>query len=230
MSNHDLTTGYRLIGELLLNPELRDQNRVNSLLADLNRDLPHIAEGVITFLATPGSSSRSEYVQTLELSPPCPLYLGAYLFDEPSTCNGVASSGRNSYMLELSGLYGHFGLDLAGIDLPDFLPAMIDFMWISSESEKPDGLALRRRFLEHHVQPAFKPMVESLDKYKSPYSLLISALAEIVEEDVLRMGDAPSWEAPDDDSGRAFPLPILSDSKRETPWQDLVLSEQEATA
>ena len=127
MATDELKAAYQLIGELLLSPEQRDPQRVASLQARLGSAPPRAEAFIAEFFGDPGSQSRSEYVQTLELSPSCPLYLGAHLFDEPSTCSGIGTSGRNAYMLELIGLYGHFGIELNGSDLADFLPIMVDF-------------------------------------------------------------------------------------------------------
>ncbi len=206
----DLKTAYQLITELLLNPEERDATRVNMLQKRLASELPHVASCIIEFLADPVSQSRSEYVQTLELSPTCPLYLGTHLFDEPSTCSGIGTSGRNSYMLEMIGLYGHFGIELNGSELPDFLPVMVDFLWISLESSVRDQVALRRWFLERHMQPGLKALSESLTKYKSPYVKLVSALQAAAEEDLRLIGDAPAWRAPDAPSPNDVSLPILT--------------------
>ena len=122
---------YRLIAELLLHPEDRDRDKIDVLFRAL-RDAPKkVREPISEFLNDPLALSRSEYVQTLELSPPCPLYLGSYLFDEPTTCRGVGTSGRNAFMLELSGLYGHFGFQMQGGELADYLPILVDFLGIS---------------------------------------------------------------------------------------------------
>ena len=207
----NLAASYQLIGELLLNPSERDPVSVKTLhrvVEDENKD---VDRWITKFLATAGSTSRDEYVQTLELSPPCPLYLGAHLFDEPTTCNGVGTSGRNSYMLELAGIYGHFGFDITGRELPDYLPAMVDFLWISLENQDRDGIGLRRRFVEHYVFPGLKPLKASLEKYNSPYALLVSALQSAVDQDLSRMtDDAPAWKPAEEESGTRVSLPVLS--------------------
>ena len=208
-----LTTSYQLIGELLLNPSERDPvlvKKLHRLVEDENKD---VERWITTFLATAGSTSRDEYVQTLELSPPCPLYLGAHLFDEPTTCNGVGTSGRNVYMLELAGIYGHFGFDITGRELPDYLPAMVDFLWISLENQDRDGIGLRRRFVEHYVSIGLEPLKIAMQKYKSPYALLVSALQSAVDQDVSRMADdAPAWKPAEEASGARVSLPVLSNT------------------
>lgn len=212
MATDALTTAYKLISELLLSPEQRDAKRVAMLQAHLALELPQVATYVTKFLNEPQSQSRSEYVQTLELSPTCPLYLGSHLFDEPSTCSGIGTSGRNAYMLELIGLYGHFGIELNGSELPDFLPVMVDFMWIGLESSVSDQVSLRRWFLERHVQPGLEALGASLTKYESSYLNLVSALRAAVDEDLRLIGDAPAWRAPDAPSPNDVSLPVLTEN------------------
>lgn len=213
MKSTDLTSSYQLIAELLLPPDEREQERIMTFRAGLGPSLSRVDELIAEFIARPESWSSDEFVPTLELAPSCPLYLGAHMFDEPSTCNGVGSSGRNAYMLELIGLYLHFNLDQAGGELPDFLPVMVDFLWISLQTPARDQVALRRWCLERHVIPALEPLSESLAKYESPYQLIVSALRETAEEDVRRMGDTPAWRAPGDDDHQAVSLPVLSESE-----------------
>lgn len=211
----DLTASYQLIAELLLNPQERDPELISSLLDRTRSTSGEAEEWINKFLADPGSSSGYEYVHTLELSPPCPLYLGAHLFDEPSTCNGVGSSGRNAYMLELAGIYSHFGFDISGKELPDYLPAMVDFLWLSLDNQDRDCIGLRRRFVEQYVAPGLKPFKESLKKYKSPYALLVNALQCVVKQDIEQLADGPVWKPPAENSSKGFALPVLSTQSSE---------------
>ena len=219
MMNDDLVASYQLIAELLLSPGERNPELVTTLRRSLESALPEVDAWIGKFLGAPGSESPDEYLQTLELSPPCPLYMGAYLFDEPSTCNGVGSSARNSYMIELSGLYRHFGFEVSEHELPDFVPAMIEFLSISLEHQAADTIGLRRRYVQLYVQPGLQPLHEALAKYDSPYVLLIAALESAVEEDVRRMGDAPAWMPAGDLSAGAVSLPILSESNQAESMQ-----------
>lgn len=212
MSSIDLTSSYQLIAELLLPPDERDRKRITTLRKGLGPSLSRVDELVAEFLDHPESWSSEEYVPILELSPSCPLYLGVYLFDEPSTCNGIGSSGRNAFMLELIGLYQHFKLEVAGGELPDFLPIVVDFLGISLETPARDQVALRRWCLERHVLPGLDPLCESLAKYQSPHQLVVSALRETVEEDLRRMGETPIWQAPDEMDRHSISLPVLSES------------------
>lgn len=227
MRDADLKAGYQLISELLLSPDERDADRVATLQTGLGAPLTSVSESIARFLGAAESDSHDEYLQTLELSPPCPLYLGSHIFDEPTTCNGIGSSGRNAYMLELIGLYQHFELDLTGKELPDFLPVVVDFLWISLEGKARDRIALRRWCLEHHVQPALGPLSESLTKYGSPYQYVIEALRETVEEDLRRMEETPAWKPPQESKGTTVSLQVLEESEKPFPETDLQMSHSE---
>lgn len=191
----DLGAMYRVIAELLLNPGFRDQELVEREL----EQVPECAvrERMERFLASPLATDVGEYTQTLELSPPCPLYLGSYVFDEPSSCRGAGASGRNTYMIELGALYEHYGLGVGDHELPDFLPVMIEFMAVSLEMPERDGIGLRRRFVEKQMQPGLPPLRQALQKYESIYDLLIEGLEIAVDEDLERMVDDPVWLSPE---------------------------------
>lgn len=209
MAQDWLVPAYQLIARLLLHPDDRDGTAIAAAVDRLAGAPAPVHEPVQRFLADPRAASGDEYVQTLELSPPCPLYLGAYLFDEPTTCRGIGASGRNHYMLELVGMYRHFGIEIAGGELPDYLPAMADFLWISLGRVERDGIGLRRRFLEAFVRPALPRFREALAEYHSPYSLLAGALEAAVSHDLELMGDAPAWRPPSPER-RERPLPVLA--------------------
>ena len=203
-----LATSYRLIAELLLYPEERDDVRITQGLAALGRSPGTVLQLVEAFVSDPSSRSVDEYVATLELSPPCPLYLGTYLFDEPKTCRGAGMSGRNSYMIELSNIYKHFGFELNGRELSDFLPLMVEFLAISLERAEMDRIGLRRSFLERYVQIGLEPLAEALEKYDSPYGLLIKALQTALADDMALIGDQPAWTRPADQPDCVATCPV----------------------
>ena len=191
----DLGAIYRIVSELLLNPEYRDDERVAQNLARLGAS--PVRERIARFLESPRSSDVDEYTQTLELAPPCPLYLGAYIYEEPSSCRGAGASGRNQFMIELAALYEHFGVTLGDQELPDFVPVVIEFMAVSLDRPERDGIGLRRRLVDKYVHPGIAPLRKALQKYESVYDLLIEALEIAVNEDLERLADEPVWLAPE---------------------------------
>ena len=148
---------YRLASELLLSPDERRPKRISDDLRALKGAPDAMVDPISEFLATPSSNDTDEYLNVLELTPPCPLYLGTYIFDEPKSCLGTGFSGRNGYMIELAGAYRHFGFELGGGELADFIPAMTEFLAISLVTDC-DRIGLRPRFVERYVQPGLAPM------------------------------------------------------------------------
>jgi|ETNmetMinimDraft_26_1059896.scaffolds.fasta_scaffold12536_2 nitrate reductase delta subunit len=196
MNGNDITTCYRLVSELLLHPRERDAARVGLLLEQASGAPAPLLEAFRGFLGDPQGSSNAEYIQTLELTPPCPLYLGSYLFEEPTSCRGVGVSGRNLYMIELRNIYRHFGFEMVAGELPDFLPIVVDFLWISDDASHRDSIGLRRYFIEHFVNPALDPLRSKLEEYESVYVLVIEALMVTIHHDLLRMAEIPAWVPP----------------------------------
>ena len=204
---------YGVIAELLLNPRDRDAARIRCLEPALARAPAALALAVQHFRESPGAESIDEYTQTLELAPPCPLYLGAYLFDDPTSCRGVGASGRNGYMIELTNVYRHFGVQLSARELPDFLPLMVEFLALSLRHPERDRIGLRRRFVEQQVVPGLAPLEAALARYQSPYASLIAALGIALCDDLARMGDTRPWAPP---GGERLPrarrsLPVVTE-------------------
>jgi len=196
VSKKQLVAVYQTIAELLLYPEDRDADRVANCMAELSNAPAPLVEGLREFFASPRSGDSNEYIQVLELSPPCPLYLGSYMFDEPKSCLGAGLSGRNGYMMELAGAYRHFGFEIGKGELTDFVPAMAEFLAISLDNLNLDTIGLRRRFVESYVKPGLEPMRKALAKYDSPYGLIIGALEAAVDEDIALHADGPMWKIP----------------------------------
>lgn len=191
----DLGAMYSLIAELMLNPAARDPERQARYLEILPES--PVRERIERFLTTPAAQNVEEYTATLELTPPCPLYLGAHMYDEPSSCRGAGACGRNQYMIELAAVYEHFGVSIGGAEMPDFLPVMIDFMAFSIAYPDRDGIGLRRRFVDTYLQPGLPSIRKAMHKYESVYELLVEALEIVVEEDMERLLDDPVWMAPE---------------------------------
>jgi len=208
MDNLDLISVWRLLSELLLSPRERDDDRLKELREVLDEEYAGIAYGIDLFMNDPTCQDDAEYLQTLELNPPVPLYLGSHLFDEPSTCNGIGSGARNPYMLELTGIYEHFGLDLGGREMPDFLPIMLEFLAISLENSHLDTIGLRRRFLERCFLPGIEAMEAAMEKYESPYLVLLPSIQATAVEDLRRMDDIPAWQ-PEGEMESTVRLPII---------------------
>ncbi len=204
-----LASTYRLIAELLLYPEDRDGAAIEGYRRAL-AEVPEVTEPIDAFMASPRARDLDEYLMLLELAPTCPLYLGTYMFEEPSSCRGAGLSDRNAYMIELKAIYRHFGFEPAGSEMADFLPLIADFLALALEHASLDEIGLRRRLLELHVAPALTPLREKLEKYESPYAGLIACMARMVEH------DASTCPEPVGEGAGALELPMLKPFIRST--------------
>ncbi len=199
MDRNQLTAAYRLISELFLYPEGRDPARIEAEMAALGAAPEALREPLDDFLAAPLAGSAEEYVATLELAPAVPLYLGSHLYDEPQSCRGAGMSGRNAYMLELANIYRHFGVELAGGELADFVPVMVEFLGVSLERGDRDQIGLRRYFVETMLTAGLASLLSALRRHESPYAHLVDALGVALSEDIAQMAGGPKWQPPADD-------------------------------
>ncbi len=201
MDGTQLASAYRLISELFLYPEDRDATRIEDEMSRLASAPTELRGPLEAFLAAPSTASAEEYVATLELAPAVPLYLGSYLYEEPTSCRGAGMSGRNGYMLELANIYRHFGVELTGGEMADFVPIVVEFLGISLERRDTDQIGLRRYLVETLLINSIESLLSALRKYESPYVFLVDALRVALTEDIARMADDQKWQ-PDADDDR----------------------------
>ena len=219
MNTTHLAPAYRLIAEAFLYPEKRDRDRIEIELAALKHAPEELRAPIDAFLAMPKATDAEEYVSTLELAPLVPLYLGAYLYDEPQTCRGAGMSGRNGYMLELANIYRHFSVELAGGEMADFVPIIVDFLAISLEAEDNDQIGLRRYFIETLLINGIEALLSGLRKCESPYVHLVEALRVALADDIAHMAGGPIWQpsADNDRPQAAAAVPGLTAPIPSTP-------------
>ena len=173
---------YALIAELWCNPLDSDINKggidndtkeVVTRLADIDEES---AELLTTFLGEQ-AILEEDYIDLFELDPKCPLYLGSHSYDEPKTCANSAVSDRNEYMIELAGVYGHFGQKNNGMELPDYLPLMVDFLSLTADSESE---SVRDKFINEYLLPFLPPLRSRLEELKTHYLHLLDALERVI--------------------------------------------------
>jgi nitrate reductase molybdenum cofactor assembly chaperone len=173
---------YAALAELWSSPQDIDQEKAGGLTSEALARWESIDEAGPTclsrFLQAP--VPETDYVDLFELDPRCPLYLGSHTFDEPTTCAGAATSDRNGYMLELGGIYKHFGMTLNGKELADYLPLMMEFLALSAESEDP----IRDKLIREYILPYLPPMRSKLEELKTPYLHLLDALERTLKLDL----------------------------------------------
>lgn len=173
---------YAALAELWSSPQDIDQEKAGGLTSEALARWESIDEAGPTclsrFLQAP--VPETDYVDLFELDPRCPLYLGSHTFDEPTTCAGAATSDRNGYMLELGGIYKHFGMTLNGKELADYLPLMMEFLALSAESKDP----IRDKLIREYILPYLPPMRSKLEELKTPYLYLLDALERTLKFDL----------------------------------------------
>jgi len=192
-----LAKSYRLIADWFVNPERLDRDRLiragrETVVPAIEAEVDEGAAATLrSFLDGYETFTVDEYVETHELSPTCPLYLGHYGFDQPETCRDVAGADRNQYMVELNAIYGHYGFEI-GEELPDFLPAMVEFWWLTLPERGED----LRTDCQRKALAILEPMRERFEVHGTPYRHLLSVLIALVRHDVA--GDATTAvETPD---------------------------------
>ena len=173
---------YAALAELWSSPQDIDQEKADGLISEALARWESIDEAGPTclsrFLQAP--VPETDYVDLFELDPRCPLYLGSHTLDEPTTCAGAATSDRNGYMLELGGIYKHFGMTLNGKELADYLPLMMEFLALSAESKDP----IRDKLIREYILPYLPPMRSKLEELKTPYLYLLDALERTLKFDL----------------------------------------------
>lgn len=225
MDRTQLASAYRLISELFLYPEDRDTARIKAEMVRLEEAPTELRAPLEAFLAAPAAVNAEEYVATLELAPLAPLYLGSYLYDEPTSCRGAGMSGRNGYMLELANIYRHFGVELAGGEMADFVPVIVEFLGISLERRDEDRIGLRRYLVETLLINGIESLLSALRKCESAYVHLVEALRVALSADIAQIADGPKWQPPADDDRPQVPAAAhgLTATNRGTPEKGVEL-------
>ncbi len=181
-----LKDAYSLIGDLFCSPPETDAER-----EQVKKGAKRVAEGLksidqessmlLSSFLKEETISEEDYIDLFELQPKCSLYLGSHTYDEPKTCANAAVSDRNGYMIELIGIYKHFGQVIDGKELPDYLPLMMDFLALTVEA-KDDPI--RGKFITEYLAPLLPPIRSRLEELETPYLHLLEALEKIINVDL----------------------------------------------
>ncbi|MCP4245347.1 MAG: hypothetical protein GY772_32825 [bacterium] len=177
---------YALIAELWCSPPETDAER-EEIAKDAGRvigGLESIDKESALLLSTfleENAISEEDYIDLFELQPKCSLYLGSHTYDEPKTCANAAVSDRNGYMIELVGIYKHFGKAPDGSELPDFLPLMVEFLSLTVESGDDP---VRGKLINEYIVPFLPPMRSRLEELETPYLHLLGALEKLMSIDL----------------------------------------------
>lgn len=174
-------SAWRFLSEVLLYPEDRNRARLRSWAQRAARDMPELSDMIETLLASPELEDTDLYLATFEIAALCPLYLGHYLFEEPKSCSGAAMSGRNNYMIQLKNLYRHFGFEMQGKELPDYLPLMLEFLALSAGHP---ALKHRRMLVKDFMLPALPALCQALREARNVYSPIAGLLEQLLNAEL----------------------------------------------
>lgn len=178
---------YGAIGEWMLypdeiEPESFADEAAAAALGAAHRIDAGVEEHLRSFLDQRETVDAEEYVNLFELSPRCPLYLGAHQFDEPTTCTQAGLSDRNTFMLEIANIYRHFGIELH-TELPDYLPAMTEFLAITAGCPPQDD-EVRVRLIDKLMIDGVRLVAAKLEPLDVPQGHLVEALIPCLETEL----------------------------------------------
>lgn len=180
LMNEHMTSLYSLMADLWCNPQDVDLENIREnnwqLVTYIDEKMKDSSQSLKNFLREK-TISEEDYIELFELDPDCSLYLGSHSYEEPKTCAGSGVSDRNKYMIDLIGIYKHFGHDISNREMPDYLPLMIYFLALTYERRDD---AIREKFIKEYFLPFLPPMRKRLEELKTPYLYLLDALEKIL--------------------------------------------------
>lgn len=171
---------YRWLAEMLLYPDGRDQDRLAELLVEVRRAPEDVSGPLLKLKDHPDVWDHDHYLKTLEMTPLCPPYIGHFLYEEPDNCSTAATGGRNRYMIEVTGIYKHFGLALDGTEMPDFMSVMLEFLALSLDLPQRNDTGMREVLVESYLLPAMTPMLKSFEAKGGGWVHAIEALQALL--------------------------------------------------
>lgn len=182
-----LADSYLLNSILYADPEQMDKKstdeRISTLCEALREAGAHkVAAKFSEFQKKLWKITSDEHMFALEMTPTSPPYLGHYGFDAPKSCGEIGVSERNIYMIEIAAVYKHYGMVMEHGEMPDYVPAVNEFLAISLVEKHPDSRILRRGYIDSLVSP-FLPKLKKGFKGK-PWALLIEATELLIELEV----------------------------------------------
>lgn len=157
---------YKILALLLEYPdqELREHwDEIKLEIARLETDRRVLETFVAWAESLPLTELQAVYVKTFDLNPDNALYLTHHLFEEQDRERGPA-------LVHLSEYFKTEGLELAGGELPDYLPLLLEY------ASTLDDATSARLFLREsaHVSEILARNLESID---SPYAPLLRLVA-----------------------------------------------------
>ena len=165
-------------------PAMRDV--LHSEAAVTNGRLDELDALIAWLMATEALEAEANYVQLFDHGRATSLHLFEHVHGD--------SRDRGPAMIDLGQTYDKAGLYLAPDELPDYLPAVLEFV-----STQPPAEA--KAFLGEMAH-IFNAIFSALQQRQSPYASIIGALLELAGEKALAVKLAPeepldaAWEEP----------------------------------
>lgn len=183
MEEQILADAYGIIADLWCSPQDVNMNEIRNDAQNVVAGLLSIEEksaAALSKFLSADKIAEEDYIDLFELEPKCSLYLGSHSFEEPKSCAGAGVSDRNKYMIDIQGVYRHFGQAISGNELPDYLPMMINFLSLTIGKRND---AIRGKLIKEYIQPFLSPMRKRLEELKTPYLHLFDAMEKILNYD-----------------------------------------------
>ncbi len=164
MPAHGGPAPFKLLSVLLQYPGVDVERAQPELTAAVRGLSSRMRRGLSPFLdyweATPWPTIRQDYVETFDLQRRCSLYLTYFTHGD--------TRRRGQELLRLKWLYRAAGLEMEGPELPDYLPAMLEFAALA-----PGGVG---RELLQEQRLGLELLWLRLDELGSPYACLVQAI------------------------------------------------------
>ena len=135
------------------------------------------AREVLEFLReASGMDIEGHRVEMFELAPRCPPYAGYYALGEDS-------KERGWYMHTILTYYRALGFDMdVRRELPDYLPAMLEFLGATYGVDDLGKAAMRRDFYRRFIKPWFNRFKECVERHNSPFAHILKIVEKLFKE------------------------------------------------
>ena len=179
-----LASAYLTTSILFADPDQIDKESTNTQLTNLVSDLHkagahQVATHFAEFHKKLWKITSEEHMFAIEMTPSSPPYLGHYGFDAPKSCGEIGVSERNLYMIEVAAVYKHYGMEMEHGEMPDYFPAVCEFLAVSLAEKHPESRILRKGYIDSLVSP-FLPKLKKGFRGK-PWVDLVAAVESLIE-------------------------------------------------
>ncbi|GAA2796531.1 nitrate reductase molybdenum cofactor assembly chaperone [Saccharopolyspora taberi] len=141
----------------------------------------HLRPAVEYLRGTTPRAAEQHYVEVFDTKPRRGLYLTWYVHGDTRVRGGA--------LAELVGVYREHGFRLEGGELPDYLPALLEFTATGDRAATRRGEQLLERF-----RPALELLARKLGEIATPYEHVVRAVLATVAESGAPLPEVPPAE------------------------------------